>query len=399
MKKLITVILLIAIIVGPLPLYAETIEQMEESISQTQSEYDQKQNELESKKSDAQDLSNEITQTTQDIEATQNEIISTENTIDETQNEINNLEQNEIPLMKTRAIASLKFTQKNNNSNFLLATIMDSSTDISQTSNKILDQAHTAEKITSEVSKSVDDLSKTLNYVQQKKTEMEAKKNELTIKQSELIEQKQYLSDVKSKLSQEMAEIEGDMSASQDAIEAEKQKQKLYEEAGCGPTDVYGIDCANEKIENTIPAANSSGFARPTAHGYISNEYGASEFYGTGMHSGIDIANSEGTPIFPSADGIVLYSGWTSDGGGNSVVLLHLIDGANYVTRYAHMSSLNVETGASVTTSQSIGAIGNTGNSFGAHLHFEIEQGSSYVWNALENPRNYVNFPELGVWW
>ncbi|MCL1852507.1 MAG: peptidoglycan DD-metalloendopeptidase family protein [Peptococcaceae bacterium] len=94
-------------------------------------------------------------------------------------------------------------------------------------------------------------------------------------------------------------------------------------------------------------------------------------------HNGIDIANPVGTPIYAAADGTVLFVGWHG-GYGNAIVIDH---GDGVGTRYAHLSSFNVGAGDTVSKGQTIGGMGNTGNSTGPHLHFEVfinQTGTSY---------------------
>lgn len=85
-------------------------------------------------------------------------------------------------------------------------------------------------------------------------------------------------------------------------------------------------------------------------------------------HSGIDLAAPTGTPVLAANGGPVLFAGWNSWGYGNAVVIGH----GPFSTLYGHMSSLAVACGNSVSAGQVIGYVGNTGNSSGPHLHFEI---------------------------
>ena len=86
------------------------------------------------------------------------------------------------------------------------------------------------------------------------------------------------------------------------------------------------------------------------------------------LHGGIDIANSIGTPILAASDGVVIDCGPTG-GYGNWVKLRHA-DGT--VTLYGHLSAWNVEVGQRVWAGDQIAKMGNTGNSTGPHLHFEV---------------------------
>ncbi|WP_175985051.1 VCBS repeat domain-containing M23 family metallopeptidase [Microbacterium tenebrionis] len=100
---------------------------------------------------------------------------------------------------------------------------------------------------------------------------------------------------------------------------------------------------------------------------------------GTGRptHQGIDISGQGGTPILAAYDGVIKTRAY-SGGYGYFVDIEHV---GGYVTRYAHMVSQGtVAPGASVTRGQQIGVVGSTGNSTGAHLHFEVwRNGSVYT--------------------
>jgi len=92
------------------------------------------------------------------------------------------------------------------------------------------------------------------------------------------------------------------------------------------------------------------------------------------MHYGVDIAAPIGTPIYAPEGGVVLQAGPAS-GFGLAVYLQH---GDGSITLYGHISSYSVAAGQQVTAGQQIAAVGNTGQSTGAHLHFEVHQGGLY---------------------
>lgn len=102
-------------------------------------------------------------------------------------------------------------------------------------------------------------------------------------------------------------------------------------------------------------------------------------------HWGIDIAGNEGEGVYASDAGVIVYAGWNNYGYGNMILIDH---GGGFQSLYAHLSGLNVNCGQSVGQGDVIGAIGTTGRSSGAHLHFEIMT-SSYKanpWDLLPPP-------------
>lgn len=112
--------------------------------------------------------------------------------------------------------------------------------------------------------------------------------------------------------------------------------------------------------------------------GTITSRFGSRS---RGIHTGLDIATSTGTPIKAAASGVVTYSGYKGSYG-YMVVIAH----ANSVqTYYAHCSRLYVSAGDEVNKGDVIAAVGNTGNSTGPHLHLEVR-----VNGVAKNPQNYV---------
>lgn len=85
-------------------------------------------------------------------------------------------------------------------------------------------------------------------------------------------------------------------------------------------------------------------------------------------HRALDIAVPVGTPVQSTMDGRVVHAGWNNQGYGNLVI----VENGSYRTYYAHLSSIPVGVGDTVNTGSTIGLSGNTGNSTGPHLHYEI---------------------------
>ncbi len=99
-------------------------------------------------------------------------------------------------------------------------------------------------------------------------------------------------------------------------------------------------------------------------------------------HTGVDIANHIGTPIYAADSGTVVTVGYNRGGYGNQIIIDH---GGGKKTRYAHLSAFDVRVGQKVTKGQYIGAMGSTGRSTGPHLHFEV-----IINGHVYNPLNYV---------
>ena len=85
-------------------------------------------------------------------------------------------------------------------------------------------------------------------------------------------------------------------------------------------------------------------------------------------HLGVDIPELRGTSVQAAASGIVTFAGWASSYGN----LIKIDHGGGSETRYAHLSVINVGVGDMVRQGDRIGAVGSTGRSTGAHLHFEF---------------------------
>lgn len=99
-------------------------------------------------------------------------------------------------------------------------------------------------------------------------------------------------------------------------------------------------------------------------------------------HRGIDIGLPEGSAVFASDTGTVTYAGWNIYGYGNLIVVNH---GNGFETFYAHLSGIGVVPGQVVYQGNVIGSSGNTGNSSGPHIHFEIRYNSNQ-----DNPCSYI---------
>lgn len=130
-------------------------------------------------------------------------------------------------------------------------------------------------------------------------------------------------------------------------------------------------------IQFDRPGMAATAYVMP-AQGVLSSGYGIR--WGR-LHQGIDIAGPIGTPVVAAASGVVEFAGWNSGGYGNVIDIRHS-DGS--LTRYAHLSRVQVQQGDCVSQVQVIGAIGSTGRSTGPHLHFELHLAGQGAVNPVD---------------
>ncbi len=105
----------------------------------------------------------------------------------------------------------------------------------------------------------------------------------------------------------------------------------------------------------------------------------------THFHSGIDFAAPMGTPVYAANEGKVITAGWPESGYGLQIEIAH---GNGFVTKYAHLSRLDVQEGQRVKRGQLIGRVGSTGQSIGPHLHYEVIRRGAKI-----NPAPYLLLP------
>ncbi|WP_380281482.1 peptidoglycan DD-metalloendopeptidase family protein [Kitasatospora purpeofusca] len=128
-------------------------------------------------------------------------------------------------------------------------------------------------------------------------------------------------------------------------------------------------------VTATPVVAATSGYVAPVANPKLGTAYGvAGSMWSSGHHTGADFVASTGTPLRAIANGTVVKAG--NGGAYGNEVEIKLADGK--YAQYAHLSSIGVKIGQTVTVGQQIGLSGATGNVTGPHLHFEVRTGSEY---------------------
>lgn len=177
----------------------------------------------------------------------------------------------------------------------------------------------------------------------------------------------------------------------QAGVEAERQRREA--EAAAAAASAAAAAAEAERVAASAPrggggggggVVKSGGWARPSS-GWISSGYGprstqcGSSYCSSSWHLGTDFAAGAWSPIYAAASGTVVYAGYNG-GYGNYIKIDH---GYGVGTGYAHIvnGGIYVGYGQWVNAGDTIAGVGNTGNSFGDHLHFEV-----YVAGGTTNP-------------
>ncbi|MEW2633949.1 M23 family metallopeptidase [Streptomyces sp. NPDC048389] len=174
-------------------------------------------------------------------------------------------------------------------------------------------------------------------------------------------EQQQAAADAEAKAAAEK------LAAEQAAAAAAKQQSEA--EAKAAEEKRKAEEAARAKAEAERLAELAKSFSLPTSSYTITSTYGESgSLWSSGQHTGLDFAAPTGTPVKAVHGGTVKSAGWSGSYGYR--IVLELDDGTEVL--YAHLSSMTASAGQTVTTGETIGRVGATGNVTGPHLHLEV---------------------------
>jgi len=248
------------------------------------------------------------------------------------------------------------------------------------------------EALENKIDATIAEINKIKTELENNKKTLEEKKKELEGLQEQEAAYKRGVEDQRYTKDKLLENKESEKASLEDQIEEAKAMQAEVEakisslmaassKSGSGQT-VYARDRGTSAV----------GFMWPADYQYISAYYGEVTPFQS-FHSGIDLANISGTPIYATADGDVsTVASMQTDGHyygyGNYLIIGH---NARFASLYGHLTSFAVSQGDHVTKGQIIGYMGNTGWSTGPHLHFEIWESSDGGNNyARVNPISYL---------
>ena len=168
---------------------------------------------------------------------------------------------------------------------------------------------------------------------------------------------------------------------------AENEEDILYASFDSDKIHYPKVDFSNKKDTTPIVLVNPEKnklYAHPADEYRISSRFGPRR---RRLHYGIDLAMPTGTPIYSTFDGTIRVAKWNKSYG-NLIVIRH---DNGLETYYAHLSRIQVKPGQEVKAGEQIGLAGNTGRSYGSHLHFETR----YLGAAI-NPDVIIDFSDGG---
>ena len=352
------------------------VQSMEDKIAKLQKEQDKLMSQINAVKSEAsktaeykQYMDSLVTATAQKMELANALVSELETKIADSETKIAEAEAS-IAATRDKVVERLRYAQENGNVSEL-ELILDAK-GMSDFLSR-LDKVNSMMEYDRKVMKEFADYKKQL---EEYKTTLEASKQT----QADTLAQLEKDKSSYEQISAENAAYMNSLKADENAFWAQYEKAHAAEEALSAELTAY---IKQMQAQNAV-VPSGEGFMRPLPQGvgYISSPFGWRKLNGRNdYHAATDIACAQNTPIYASDSGKVLRAEWHWSYG-NYVLIDH---GGGMSTLYAHCTSLATSAGASVNKGQVIGYVGQTGNAYGYHLHFEVRVNGERV-----NPQGYV---------
>lgn len=369
---------------------------------ETKQEMEELEDEIREVEKELRNVDEKMTATNEKISEKEAEVADTEDRIDELRERINKLEERieeRDELLKDRVRAmyqnggSVDYLEvlmgAKSFGDFLdrvsaLHTIAEQDRDILDSHIKDQEELEEAKE---EVEEQLASLEESLDELEDLKEELEGQRADKRDILGDLEKEEELLEEALLSLEDEEELLEKQKRAAKQELEAyEKRQRGMSKQQQPQPQETKSSTGSND-----VPEVNGSDALMRPATGRVTSEYGPR--WGR-THHGTDIGQGgrSNVPIVAAAQGTVVQATYMN-GYGNTVMISHRVDGRQITTLYAHMSSISVSSGESVSKGEQVGVMGNTGASQGPHLHFEVHEGP---WNGSKSnsvdPRKYVDF-------
>lgn len=393
--KIIGTLIIISITINVFSMMSFASEKSE--LNQKIKETKENLNDVNSKKEESQnkvdDLKSQIAEYEKEINSLKDEIKQKQKEIKEMQEKLDKLEkerQEKQDLLDQRLITMYE----NGETTYL--DVLLSSADITDFISKYY-MVETVTEADKELIEGLEadkkEIEETKNKLNASLGEVEKKKEEQESIQTKLNKAKNKEEEKVESLTEESHDLEEDIEAYEKKMKELDAKEKAQEEALKHKIEEaeknHGSNSGSSGSgssggSSSGGSVSSKGFIRPVTSGRIT----ATMYYSSGKyHGAVDFGVSTGTPVYAAADGIVVTSTWGgSDSYGYYIKIKHY---NGLYTLYAHGSSLVAKVGQEVNQGDLIMYSGNTGNSTGPHLHFEVRKSPGGYSNRV-NPLNYL---------
>jgi murein DD-endopeptidase MepM/ murein hydrolase activator NlpD len=372
-------------IIGNSALTAQAKKSTSDKISEAKKEQEALEKEQKALKKKKKELAAKLETLATEMAETEEKITSKEDEIEEAEGQLADAqcdEDDQYESMKKR----IQYMYETNDSDYV--ELLFSSQSISDLINKAeyistledydRDMLEKFQQIRMEIEEKEEALEKEFEELQTLKDDLTTKQDEVTqlLKDNEL-----ELEDVKSEISDNAEQLQELLKQA----EIERQKAEEAKKAAEAAKAAASTTTGNSSSEAGASVSSGSGtFTHPCPGARITSSFGKRSAPTAGAstyHQGLDMAIAAGSPVYAAAAGKVVSTGYNSVEG-NNITVNH---GNGLVTKYKHLSKIYVSSGQTVTRGQNIGAVGSTGVSTGAHLHFEVRVNGTAV-----NPLNYL---------
>ena len=359
----------------------QKIKETKENLNDVNSQKEESQNKVDDLKSQIAEYEKEINSLKDEIEQKQKEIKEMQEKLDKLEKE----RQEKQDLLDQRLITMYEKGETT------YLDVLLSSADITD----FISKYYMVETVTEADKELIEGLEADKKEIEETKNKLNASLDEVEKKKEEQESIQTKLNKAKNKeeakvesLTEESHDLEEDIEAYEKKMKELDAKEKAQEEALKHKIEEaeknHGSNSGSSGSSSSGGSVSSKGFIRPVTSGRIT----ATMYYSSGKyHGAVDFGVSTGTPVYAAADGIVVTSTWGgSDSYGYYIKIKHY---NGLYTLYAHGSSLVAKVGQEVNQGDLIMYSGNTGNSTGPHLHFEVRKSPGGYSNRV-NPLNYL---------
>lgn len=392
-EKIVSILLIISIIltiIMPIS-YAESLNEKKQKVNNEIKNNENKVNQIKTEvnniSNDLKNIMNQITTKEEEINNLQVEAGDLSNEVKKMETEVESLkkkQEEKQKLLKKRIKAiymngSVSYLELLANSEDLTTLISNYNmiSQINEVDNKLINQTENERQKIDATSSEIQVKKK---IVEEKKNAIEKAKQENENLKRQKEEKVQTLGEEEKKTVAKLDDLKREQAAiSNEIMEYERRKQAAIRAARAGKSS----GGKTEYIEHYV--GGRFGWPVPGNYG-IGTPYGrAGRYWSSGYHTGVDFEAPKGAPIYAANDGIVV-SAVHSGAYGKHVIIDH---GGGLYTLYAHGSALLVSAGQRVKRGEQIAKVGQTGNAYGNHLHFEVRKGGARYANHV-NPMPYL---------